>query len=132
MRLKVVFSGLFLGLALVACGTTQNTVSQKPEIMQKAEVKKEATHPELSEQEKLLPCAQCHQEVTPEIYQEWYQSRHGLDNVKCFQCHGTYEDFEVEPCVSRCMPCHAQEVTHAPQDKNCSACHPAHKFSVHK
>ena len=89
-------------------------------------------HPELSEQEKLIPCAQCHQEVTPEIYQEWFQSRHGLDNVKCFQCHGTYENFEKIPSRDRCAPCHAQQVSHSPKDKACAACHPSHKFNVHK
>ena len=89
-------------------------------------------HPELSEQEKLIPCASCHKEVTPEIYAQWYKSRHGLDNVKCFQCHGTYENFQVEPSVGRCASCHAKEVRHSPRDKKCWACHPAHKFSVHR
>ncbi len=130
MRLKILSAAVLLGLSLVACGTTQTaTAPEKQAVAQKAET---VVHPELTEQEKLTPCSQCHREVTPEIYQEWYQSRHGLDNVKCFQCHGTYENFEVVPSPSRCMPCHAQEVTHAPQDKNCAACHPAHKFSVHK
>ena len=130
MRLKTLSVAVLLGLSLVACGTTQTATA--PEKQAVAQETRTAVHPELSEQEKLTPCTHCHQEVTPEIYQEWYQSRHGLDNVKCFQCHGTYEDFEVVPSSSRCMPCHAQEVTHAPKDKKCVACHPAHKFSVHK
>ena len=92
----------------------------------------EGAHPELSDQEKLIPCAQCHQEVTPEIYQQWYQSRHGLDNVKCFQCHGTYENFQKIPSPDRCAPCHAKQVAHSPKDKNCSLCHPGHKFNVHQ
>ncbi len=89
-------------------------------------------HPPLTDQEKLMPCASCHRDETPEIYDEWFNSVHGIANVKCFQCHGTYEDFEAVPGPSRCMPCHAEQVKTAPKDKNCSACHPAHKFTVHK
>ena len=137
MKWKILIPGMFLSLWLVACGTTgQTTSAQKTcpgkEMLATAENKALKTHPSLSEEEKLLPCASCHRDVTPEIYEEWYKSRHGLDNVKCFQCHGTYENFEVIPAASRCMPCHAREVSSAPQDKNCAACHPAHKFSVHK
>ncbi len=138
MRLKILLPGMILSLWLVACGTTgQTTTAQKvcPEAEKvSAETKQMVSnvHPALSEEEKLLPCASCHREVTPEIYKEWRESRHGIANVKCFQCHGTYENFEVVPATSSCMPCHAKEVTTAPKDKDCAACHPAHKFSVHK
>ncbi len=133
MKLKVLLYGTVLSLWLVTFGTAgQTATNQKAEAAMSAMQKAQDVHPPLSEEEKLLPCASCHKDVTPEIYKEWYNSRHGLDNVKCFQCHGTYENFEVVPSVSHCMPCHAKEVTHSPKDKNCAACHPAHKFSVHK
>ena len=119
MRVKFVFLIMFVGILLLGVGNALKAAEKKG-------------HPELSEQEMLIPCAQCHQEVTPMIYNEWYQSRHGLDNVKCFQCHGTYENFELKPSVGRCASCHAKEVEHSPKDKDCSVCHPAHKFSVHK
>ena len=126
MSVRLFFMVICLSLVLVACQTWRG--GEKTPVAPKAPT----THPELSAQEKLMPCSACHRDVTPDIYQEWYNSRHGLDNVKCFQCHGTYENFEVEPSVGRCAACHAKEVAHAPKDKKCWACHPAHKFSVHK
>ncbi len=89
-------------------------------------------HPELSEQEKLIACSSCHQEVTPEIYEQWYNSVHGLDNVKCFQCHGTYENFSVVPKMDKCATCHVEQLRKMPPGMTCWQCHPAHKFSVHK
>lgn len=46
-----------------------------------------AIHPELSEQEMLMACADCHREATPDIEKEWYDSVHGIAMVKCYQCH---------------------------------------------
>ncbi|NPB09745.1 MAG: multiheme C-type cytochrome [Thermodesulfobacteria bacterium] len=125
MRNILALMVLFLGLFLVACQTGKASKTQ-------AAAAPSAQHPELSAREKLIPCATCHREVTPEIYEEWYNSLHGLDNVKCFQCHGTYENFAVEPPIGRCAACHAREVTHAPKNKACWDCHPAHKFTVHR
>ena len=94
-------------------------------------------HPELSPEEKMQTCRGCHKEVTPDIYNQWYNSRHGLDNVRCFQCHGTFEDFHKTPPVSKCAACHAKEVQHinVPENspkKTCWSCHPVHTFRVHK
>ena len=89
-------------------------------------------HPKLSPQQKLIACATCHKEVTPKIYRQWYNSGHGLDNVKCFQCHGTYENFRAVPDESTCAACHAKEYTNSISGKTCWQCHPAHKFTVHK
>jgi len=89
-------------------------------------------HPKLSPQQKLIACATCHKEVTPNIYKQWYNSGHGLDNVKCFQCHGTYENFRVVPDISTCAACHAKQCAKTVSDKTCWQCHPAHRFTVHK
>ena len=89
-------------------------------------------HPSLSAQDKLTPCATCHKDVTPDIYKEWYDSVHGIANVKCFQCHGTYEDFATVPKESSCAACHNKEFTKKPKDKACWSCHPAHHFYIHK
>ncbi len=89
-------------------------------------------HPELTEQEKLTPCSSCHQEVTPEIYQQWYNSRHGLDEVKCFQCHGTFEALKVVPDETTCAACHNAQFQHSPKGKSCWDCHPAHGFIAHR
>jgi len=87
-----------------------------------------STHPEISEQEKLLPCFECHQEATPEIYEEWFNSLHGIGMVKCYQCHGTYENFKTEPEASDCMVCHADQIEKCPKDKKCWSCHNVHTF----
>ncbi len=115
---------------LTACvySEKKQTMVPKP----KTEAKKVQTHPELTEQEKLIACSQCHKDVTPEIYNEWYSSVHGIANVKCFQCHGTFESFHVTPQMKKCEACHAREVAHAPKGRSCWDCHPSHKFTVHK
>jgi Class III cytochrome C family len=92
----------------------------------------ESAHPEMSEQEKLLPCFECHEDATPEIYQEWYDSLHGIGMVKCYQCHGTYENMQTEPPASACAVCHADMVEKCPKDKKCAACHNAHTFKLSK
>ena len=33
-----------------------------------------AVHPEISEQEMLIACSDCHRDATPEIEKEWYNS----------------------------------------------------------
>ncbi len=91
-----------------------------------------SAHPQLTDQEKLTPCAQCHKDATPDIYQEWYDSVHGIANVKCFQCHGTYENFRVEPNETNCAACHNKQYQKRPKGKKCWDCHPAHNFFVHK
>ncbi len=103
-------------------GTSKNTTQDKPS----------AKHPALSEQEKLTPCAQCHKDVTPDVYKDWYDSVHGIANVKCFQCHGTYENFRIVPDETQCAVCHNQQYLKRPADRKCWVCHPAHNFFVHK
>jgi len=90
------------------------------------------SHSSLSEEEKYQPCYQCHKDVTPNIYQEWYESRHGLDNVRCFQCHGLYDELKRVPDEAKCATCHGKEVGHSVAGKTCWECHPSHKFVVHR
>jgi len=113
----------------VACNYAQK---QKKAMAPTPSTKKMAVHPKLTEQEKLMACNQCHKEVTPEIYEEWFNSVHGIANVKCFQCHGTFENFHVTPELKKCEACHFKEVSHSPKGRSCWECHPSHKFTVHK
>ena len=89
-------------------------------------------HPEVSEQEKLTPCFECHKEATPDIEKEWYNSGHGIANVKCYQCHGTFENMKKVPSDDNCYVCHANAKNHTKPGKTCWACHPAHNFPVKK
>ncbi len=89
-------------------------------------------HPALSEQEKLVACSDCHMDVTPDIYKQWFNSRHGLDKVKCFQCHGTFEDMKVSPDETSCAACHNAQFHTTVKGRTCWTCHPEHGFRVHK
>lgn len=91
-----------------------------------------ATHPELTEQEMLIACSECHRENTPELVQEWYDSAHGIAMVKCYQCHGTFETFRVTPTRENCATCHADMLDKCPQDRTCWECHTPHSFKAKK
>ena len=98
----------------------------------KAAVKAVPRHPALSAQEMLIDCAECHKEATPKIEKEWYDSKHGLGMVKCYQCHGGFKNFVVTPSRDSCGACHADQLTKCPQDKACWQCHVPHTFAVKK
>ena len=91
----------------------------------------DASHPELSEAEMLIPCSTCHQENTPDIHQQWYDSVHGVGMVKCYQCHGTFETFKVTPTIQDCAVCHngLTKEDHT-EGKLCWECHAPHLFKV--
>ncbi|MGW8193105.1 MAG: cytochrome c3 family protein [Desulforhopalus sp.] len=91
-----------------------------------------ARHPELSEQEMLIACAECHREATPEIEKQWFNSVHGIAMVKCYQCHGTFETFEVTPSRNICGACHANMLAKCPDNKPCWECHVPHVFKADK
>ncbi|WP_240744313.1 cytochrome c3 family protein [Desulfopila sp. IMCC35006] len=116
----------YAGFALVILGTVLLSVS----VM--AGDKKKDVHPELSGQEMLIACADCHREATPEIEKEWYGSVHGIAMVKCYQCHGTYGDFMITPDRQTCATCHLDMLEKCPKDKPCWECHIPHSFKVKK
>lgn len=89
-------------------------------------------HPDLTEQETFIACSECHKTETPDIYEEWYQSVHGIGMVKCYQCHGTFENLVVVPQVSNCATCHMAAMEKCPTDKICWECHTAHTFKADK
>lgn len=90
-----------------------------------------AGHPPLSEQDMLVACSSCHQKVTPAVYDEWYDSTHGIAQVKCYQCHGTYEDLQATPdMVQSCGSCHANKLGEHTGKQLCWGCHNAHSFLI--
>lgn len=95
------------------------------------EATEKAVHPELTEQEQLIDCAECHRDVTPAVEKEWNDSLHGLAMVKCYQCHGTFGDFAVTPTTDNCATCHADMLNKEP-NKLCWECHVPHSFTVKK
>lgn len=96
--------------------------------------KAKPAHPQVDTQE---ACDVCHREVTPEVVDAWYQSRHGLMNVKCFVCHGTIgPDFMRRAPASRCLGCHNDKVESLAnpffKGKDCFSCHTGHELNPHK
>ncbi len=118
--------GLIAILALAACAAQMQSTVQVVQIDGVA-----AEHVDLDEWEMLTPCSDCHREETPEIVDSWYASTHGIANVKCYQCHGTYEEMQRVPAMKRCAACHEDKVSSPLQGKTCWDCHPAHNFSGH-
>ena len=92
--------------------------------------KRQAGHPALSAQAMLIACDQCHMEKTPTVYQQWYDSTHGLDNVKCYQCHGTFENLKRTPELASCNACHADKMGDHRAGQLCWECHTAHTFDL--
>ena len=89
------------------------------------------THPELSEQEMLIACADCHRETTPDLEKEWFDSVHGIGMVKCYQCHGTFETFKISPAKADCATCHLDMLDkEGAKDKACWECHVPHSFKA--
>lgn len=86
-------------------------------------------------------CYVCHQKVTPEIAQDWYESKHGVLLVKCFVCHGQPDGKGAIPFAAKpdqkdiCSRCHAPAMDRMTakygQDLNCNTCHPYHQNPMH-
>lgn len=107
-------------LAMMAWGPSSGTAGDKAD----------KAHPELSEEEMYVACADCHQEATPDVYRQWYDSPHGIAMVKCYQCHGTFETFRLTPTRQDCAVCHVKMVEKCPADRDCWDCHSPHTFKT--
>ncbi len=119
MKKKLLIVAVLAALvALVACTAGQSGSSA------------ESGHPALSEQDKLVACRDCHQQTTPKVYQEWFDNTHGLGNVRCFQCHGTFENLKKTPDLLSCNACHADKMGDHRSGMNCWECHSAHSFAA--
>ncbi len=91
-------------------------------------------------------CAVCHapgsiEEIPadPTAYQEWANSLHGLNSVKCVTCHGEESTFKADSDINICLSCHPQETTVINRKVEsgeysliCSSCHKVHNFTAEK
>lgn len=116
-----IFSATFLAVGLLVF------LTQPLVVVGAGEAKDQ--HPELSEQEQYIACAECHKKATPDLYEEWHDSVHGVAMVKCYLCHGTFESFVVSPQRENCAICHADMLNKEP-GKTCYECHIPHTFKV--
>jgi hypothetical protein len=81
-----------------------------------------------------IGCAECHEEMTPKVFQEWNESRHGQVNFGCYICHGDGQEvFYKKGKDEGCLGCHAaQEVNYKQlKVKSCFDCHNGHTLKFH-
>ncbi len=95
----------------------------------------------LDSPEALADCYECHLKATPKVAQDWYESKHGIQLVKCFMCHGQPDGkgalpFAVKPDpMVTCQRCHDPSIQRMKAkfglDQACADCHPFHQNSIH-
>jgi len=78
-------------------------------------------------------CIECHKEETPEIYNQWTTSAHGVALVRCYVCHGDKDNFTSMPDQNKCLECHFDQVENqVDKTKKCVDCHTMHSFTQHR
>ena len=80
-----------------------------------------------------LECSECH--IGPA--KAWFESAHGLMNVKCVVCHGSTEvNFSPKPGPGRCRGCHGNRsrmLRRRPEMKRAVfSCHDQHSLTLKK
>ena len=116
-RVTLLLAASILLTVTLACTLPRPEAAPADEKAPTGEVAKEeaveappSVHPEIEEEFLLTPCSQCHKTTTREVYEEWFESTHGIANVKCYQCHGTYENFRKVPEKATCAVCHTGQM----------------------
>ncbi len=126
---------LLLIVVLASCGLLAQQPGATVAQQQTAKAVQAEDHPEIDDQWET--CDNCHADVTPDIVDAWYASHHGINNVKCFMCHGSAgKDFVTQPGTVRCASCHNDWVESMATDfmagKSCFSCHTPHALNPHK
>jgi hypothetical protein len=121
---------LLLALPVAA----QKSSAKKKAAPKKTQAAVKSTHPPVDTS--IQECRECHESATPQVWEEWLQSAHGLNGVLCFVCHGsTGADFVRVPAAERCAGCHSVQVdslnNQFMKGKSCFSCHPAHALNPH-
>ena len=85
-------------------------------------------------------CYGCHLKVTPQVAQDWYESKHGVTLVRWQVCRGQPDGkgavpFKRVPGVEVCAACHGLAIDkmtalYGKRD-DCSTCHPYHARPMH-
>lgn len=96
-----------------------------------AKVVENQKHPEV---EFTVSCLECHQDMTPEIAEEWSEGTHGQLNVGCYVCHGDGDiEFAAKPDDTACISCHSSKEVDFTQVEatSCFSCHSGHGLKLH-
>lgn len=133
MKTSMIAVALVAALMLMPAGpASAQKTSPKPKPKPAATEPAKDLHPDV---DVTVACRDCHESVTPEPYQQWLASAHGVNGVMCFVCHGGFENFVKKPPTTRCTGCHAEQTgslgTPFMKGKDCFSCHPAHRLSPH-
>ncbi len=91
--------------------------------------------------EKYADCTSCHLKVTAQVTQDWFESKHGVNLVKCVVCHGQPDGKGAIPFAAKpnakeiCARCHAPAMDRMTAkfgtDLDCNTCHPRHQNPMH-
>lgn len=130
-RLPIVAGILLALLAVVACSGPEAADGQLGLPSAQA-----AAVPHVEVWDETADCASCHESATPDVYEDWYASKHGLNGVKCFVCHGTTdESFRASPGTGTCVSCHPDQTASMSDPfmsgKDCFTCHTNHTLMPH-
>lgn len=94
---------------------------------------KKKSHPKIGQEmitEDPQVCVSCHEAQA----RDWEKGPHGLNQVRCFICHGDLEKrFERVADSKNCVMCHADKVEDlkkAKKFKNCFVCHNGHTLET--
>lgn len=89
-------------------------------------------------------CAVCHSPdstnemaASPDAYNSWYDSLHGLSMVPCEVCHGNEANFRPYSAAADCVSCHSVQASIINKKSEgekfiCLNCHTAHAFTAPK
>lgn len=73
MKSKIYLLTTFFAVAMLVYGFVGNSAPKKDK------------HPDV---DWTIGCAECHEEMTPEVFKDWKESKHGDMNFGCYICHG--------------------------------------------
>ena len=85
-------------------------------------------------------CLSCHEKATPKVAQDWTESKHGMNLVRCQTCHGMPDGegslpFARDPELTVCAACHSSAMERMEAKfgakGGCNTCHPHHQNSMH-
>jgi hypothetical protein len=90
----------------------------------------------------VVGCYSCHAKMTPKLAHDWYESRHRVEMVECFDCHGQPDGTGDLPFAANpdqravCGECHEPAIQHAEArfglQLDCGGCHPFHQNALHR
>ena len=124
---------LLLALGAAAFGYFRYMESSFPEV--RCEAAKHLDAPDM-----MGDCLSCHEKATPKAAQDWKESKHGVNLVRCQTCHGMPDGkgalpFARKPALTVCAACHSAAIQRMEAKfglkTDCATCHLQHQSAIH-